>query len=95
MFFAASRIATISPCAVGSFVFVTEFTPFPIISPFLTINAPNGPPPDFAPSVANSIRLFIAPPKQQISEFVFTPCYPHDNIVNDNIITKSIRLIVS
>src|SRR5277367_6211931 len=40
----ASRIATISACAVGSFVVVTLFTPSAIISPPRTITAPNGPP---------------------------------------------------
>src|SRR5271156_2281939 len=40
----ASRIATISACAVGSFVAVTQFTPSAIIFPSRTITVPNGPP---------------------------------------------------
>src|SRR5579863_2289692 len=41
---AAARIATTSPCAVGSLVAVTELAPSPTITPSRTITAPNGPP---------------------------------------------------
>src|SRR5882757_496475 len=40
----ASRIATTSACAVGSFVAVTRFVPSAIMRPSFTITAANGPP---------------------------------------------------
>ncbi len=40
----ASRMAVISPCAVGSFVPTTRFHPSPTMVPSLTITAPKGPP---------------------------------------------------
>src|ERR1700716_670428 len=56
----ALRIATISPCAVGSFVAVTLLAPVATISPSRTITAPNGPPrPDVTFSVASAIALSI------------------------------------
>ena len=44
IFLQASRMATISPCAVGSLFYVTMLCPLPITFPSLTITAPNGPP---------------------------------------------------
>src|SRR5271154_5602042 len=56
----ALRIATISPCAVGSFVAVTRLEPVAIIPPSRTMTAPNGPPrPDVTFSVASAIAFSI------------------------------------
>src|SRR5271168_3397616 len=56
----ALRIATISPCAVGSFVAVTRLAPVATISPSSTMTAPNGPPrPDVTFSVASAIAFSI------------------------------------
>src|SRR5580704_787272 len=41
---AAARMALTSPCAVGSFVVVTELAPSPTILPSRTTTAANGPP---------------------------------------------------
>src|ERR1700758_2332895 len=52
----AARIALTSPCAVGSFVAVTEFAPSPTMRPSRTMTAPNGPPlADTTFSVARAI----------------------------------------
>ena len=51
------RIATISPCAVGSLVDVTLFEPSEIIFLSLTITHPKGPPPFLTLSIESSIAL--------------------------------------
>ena len=56
---AASRMASISACAVGSQFAVTRFTPVPTIYPFRTTTAPNGPPPFRTLLVARSIAKRI------------------------------------
>ena len=58
-FLQASRIATISPCAVGSFDEVTLFEPSAIILLSLTITLPKGPPFLLTLSIESSIALFI------------------------------------
>src|SRR5271155_5763799 len=56
----ALRIATISPCAVGSLVAVTRLAPVATISPPRTMTAPKGPPrPDVTFSVASAIAFSI------------------------------------
>src|SRR5436190_15234565 len=51
----ASRIATTSACAVGSYVEVTRLTPSPTILPSRAITQPNGPPFESTPFCASSI----------------------------------------
>ena len=55
----AFLIATISACAVGSFLFVTSLNPSDIISLFFTITHPKGPPSSFKLIIDNSIALNI------------------------------------
>src|SRR5216683_5554002 len=66
----ASRIATTSACAVGSFVVVTRLAPSATTRPSFTTSAANGPPPP--------VRTFSSPKamarRMKSADMILCPC---------------------
>src|SRR3546814_10788586 len=74
----ASRIATTSAWAVGSFCEVTRFQPSPTISPSFTTTAPNGPPAKRSEEHTSELQSLM-----RISYAVF--CLKNKNKIKQNI----------